>query len=68
MAGGAGWAKRSVRVPLFSEQTRLVVLAIIVGLLTGWGAVGFLLLLDRMTDFARGPGAGALSENTSQFR
>lgn len=49
------------RVPLLSEQTRLVVLAIIVGLLTGWGAVGFLLLLDRMTDFARGPVAGALS-------
>ena len=56
------WAKRSVRVPLLPEQTRLVVLAIIVGLLTGWGAVGFLLLLDRMTDFARGPVAGALSE------
>lgn len=49
------WAKRSVRVPFLSEQARLVILAIVVGVLTGWGAVGFVLLLDAIAGFARGP-------------
>ena len=55
------WAKRSVHVPALSEQVRLVVLAMVVGVLTGWGAVGFILLLDGITEFARGPVAAALA-------
>lgn len=39
------WGRRSVRVPRLSEHARLVVLAIVVGGLTGWGAVAFLLLI-----------------------
>ena len=54
------WAKRWMRAPRLSEQARLVVLAAVVGLLTGWGAVGFVLLLDRITGFARGPVAAVL--------
>ena len=34
------WARWSVRAPLLSEQIRLAVLAMVVGALTGWGAVG----------------------------
>ena len=55
------WAKRSVRVPFLSEQARLVILAIVVGVLTGWGAVGFVLLLDAIAGFARGPLAATLA-------
>ena len=55
------WARWSVRAPLLSEQSRLVVLAMVVGALTGWGAVGFLLLLDRIAGFARGPVAATLA-------
>ena len=44
-----------------SEQARLVVLAMVVAVLTGWGAVGFILLLDGITGFARGPVAAALA-------
>lgn len=32
------WARWSVRAPLLSEQLRLVVLAMVAGALTGWGA------------------------------
>ena len=53
--------KRSVRVPFLSGQARLVILAVAVGALTGWGAVGFLVLLDRIAGFARGPVAATLS-------
>ena len=49
-----------MRAPRLSEQARLVVLAAVVGLLTGWGAVGFVLLLERITEFARGPVAAVL--------
>ncbi len=55
------WARWSVRAPLLSEQVCLVVLALVVGALTGWGAVGFLLLLDRIAGFARGPVAATLA-------
>lgn len=55
------WGRRSVRVPRLSEHARLVVLAIVVGGLTGWGAGGFLLLIDRIAAFARGPVAAALA-------
>lgn len=44
------WARWSVRAPLLSEQIRLAVLAMVVGALTGWGAVGFLLLLEMTRD------------------
>ena len=54
------WTKGFARIPFFSGQAWLVVLAAIVGVLTGWGAAGFVLLVDRIAVFARGPVASAL--------
>ena len=47
------WGRRSVRAPLLPDLARAVVLAIAVGGLTGWGGVGFLLLVDGIAASAR---------------
>lgn len=48
---------RSSNVP---SNNYLILLAVIVGLLTGFGSVAFILLLRRLTEFAQGTVAGAL--------
>ena len=55
------WTKGFARIPFLSGQVWLVVLAVVVGVLTGWGAAGFVLLVDRIAEFARGPVASALA-------
>lgn len=55
-----GWATVWWRESFLPSQNLLVLLAVAVGLLTGFGSVGFILLLQSLTDFARGPLASAL--------
>ena len=55
------WTKGFARIPFLSRQAWLVVLAVVVGVLTGWGAAGFVLLVDQIAGFARGPVASALA-------
>jgi CIC family chloride channel protein len=43
------------------EQNRLIVLAVVVGLLTGYGSVGFIKFLNALTRFAQETLAGGLS-------
>ena len=45
----------------FPSQNYLILLAVVIGLLTGFGSVGFILLLRRLTSFAQDSVAGALS-------
>ena len=56
-AWAAVWFKRS----FLPEQNYLIILAVVVGILTGLGSVGFIHILEMVADFARGPVADALA-------
>ena len=56
-----GWAMVWLRSSFLPSQNYLIILAVVVGLLTGLGSVGFVFVLHAIADFARGPVAEALS-------
>ena len=49
-----------LRSSFLPEQNYLVVLAVVVGVATGLGSVGFILAIELLADFARGPVAALL--------
>ena len=55
------WATVWLRSSFLPEQNYLIILAVVVGVLTGLGSVGFIHVLGMVADFARGPVATALS-------
>ena len=55
------WAKVWLRASFLPEQNYLIILAVVVGVLTGLGSVGFIFVLEAVSDFARGPVAGLFS-------
>ena len=55
------WATVWLRSSFLPEQNYLIILAVVVGVLTGLGSVGFIHVLGMGADFARGPVATALS-------
>jgi len=54
------WAKIFFRASFLPEQNYLIVLAVVVGILTGFGSVGFIYLLEQIAAFAVGPVASLL--------
>ena len=46
------WATVWLRSSFLPEQNYLIVLAVLVGILTGFGSVGFILLLRTLAGFA----------------
>ena len=54
------WTKVFLRTSFLPEQNHLIILAVVVGVLTGYGSVGFIFLLGWVADFARGPVASVL--------
>jgi len=54
------WAKIFFRASFLPEQNYLIILAVVVGILTGFGSVGFIYLLDQIAEFAVGPVASML--------
>ena len=55
------WARVWLRSSFLPEQNYLIILAVVVGIVTGLGSVGFIYVLEMVADFARGPVATALS-------
>ncbi len=55
------WTKARLGTSSFPEQHYLIILAVVVGVLTGFGSVGFILLLEAVSEFARGPVSGLFS-------
>ncbi|MDP7340588.1 MAG: chloride channel protein, partial [Vicinamibacterales bacterium] len=55
------WTKVFFRASFLPEQNYLIILAVVVGVLTGYGSVGFIFVLGWIADFARGPVASGLS-------
>ena len=55
------WAAVWLRSSFLSEQNYLIVLAVLVGILTGLGSVGFILLLRTLAGFAQQQLLGALA-------
>ena len=55
-----GWAMVWFRSSFLPSQNYLIILAIVIGVLTGLGSVGFIWVLHLITDFARDEVAGAL--------
>ena len=55
------WAKVLLRASFLPEQNYLIILSVVVGVLTGFGSVGFIYMLEYVADFARGPVVGLLS-------
>ena len=55
------WAKVWLRASFLPEQNYLIILAVVVGVLTGLGSVGFIFVLEAVSEFARGPVAGLFS-------
>ncbi|MXY26026.1 MAG: chloride channel protein [Acidobacteria bacterium] len=49
------WARVWLRSSFLPEQNYLIILAVVVGVLTGLGSVGFIYVLEMVADFARGP-------------
>ena len=49
------WAKIWLRASFLPEQNYLIILAVVVGVLTGLGSVGFIYVLETVAEFARGP-------------
>ncbi len=43
------------RASFLTEQNHLIILAVVVGVLTGLGSVGFIYVLQSVAEFARGP-------------
>ena len=56
------WRRARVwlRSSFLPEQNYLVILAVVVGVVTGLGSVGFILFIELLADFARGPVAALL--------
>ena len=54
------WAKIFFRASFLPEQNYLIILAVVVGILTGFGSVGFIYVLEAIADFAVGPVASLL--------
>ena len=54
------WARVWLRSSFLPEQNYLIVLAVVVGVITGLGSVGFIHVLEWMSSVARGPIAAAL--------
>ncbi len=55
-----GWAMVWFRSSFLPSQNYLIILAIVIGVLTGLGSVGFIWVLHLIADFARDDVAGAL--------
>ena len=56
-----GWVIRWFRSSILPSSNYLILLAIVVGVTTGFASVGFILLLHAVSDFASGTLAGWLS-------
>ena len=54
------WTKVFLRTSFLPEQNYLIILAVVVGVLTGYGSVGFIFVLGWITRFAQGPVASVL--------
>ena len=54
------WTKIWFRASFLPEQNYLIILAVVVGVLTGLGSVGFIYVIETVAEFARGPVAAAL--------
>ena len=54
------WARVWLRSSFLPEQNYLIILAVVVGVITGLGSVGFIYVLELMMSVARGPVAAAL--------
>ena len=54
------WARVWLRSSFLPEQNYLVILAVVIGVVTGLGSVGFILFIELLADFARGPVAALL--------
>ena len=54
------WTKVFFRTSFLPEQNYLIILAVVVGILTGYGSVGFIFVLEWLSEFARGPVAESL--------
>ena len=54
------WARVWLRSSFLPEQNYLIILAVLVGVATGLGSVGFIYVLEMTAAFARGPVAGLL--------
>ena len=55
------WARVWLRSSFLPEQNYLIILSVVVGVLTGFGSVGFIYVLRMVADLATGPIAGVLS-------
>ena len=55
------WAKVWLRASFLPEQNYLIILSVVVGVLTGFGSVGFIYALEGVATFARSSVAGLLS-------
>ncbi len=49
------WARVWLQSSFLPEQNYLIILAVVVGVMTGLGSVGFIYVLEMVGDFARGP-------------
>ena len=49
------WARVWLRSSFLPEQNYLIILSVVVGVMTGFGSVGFIYVLGMVADFARGP-------------
>ena len=56
-----GWALIWLRSSFLPSQNYLIILAVVVGILTGFGSVGFVMVLHTIADFARGTASQALA-------
>ena len=54
------WTKVFFKASFLPEQNYLIILAVVVGVLTGYGSVGFIFVLEWLAEFARGEVAYAL--------
>ena len=54
------WTKVFSKASFLPEQNYLIILAVVVGVLTGYGSVGFIFVLEWLAEFARGEVAHAL--------
>ncbi len=54
------WARVWLRSSFLPEQNYLIILAVVVGVITGLGSVGFIYVLELTMSVARGPVAAAL--------
>jgi len=54
------WTKVWLRSSFLPSQNYLIILAVVIGVATGFGSVGFIFILEMMANIARGPVAGML--------